>query len=687
MKQPWFNTKLYWDGIRQLRITGILFTILVCLVSVPTPFMQWLSYVNETAPYFKLPQAATVTFTEMNVLLPMLFCVIAPVMMLQLFSFLNKRESADFYHAIPATRPCLFFSFFAAVMTWVAAIILISTALVTVAYAIFPQLYLVNYASIFPACFNCFAGSLLVAASVGIAMALSGTFATNVLVSLMLIFLPRLLLQLMLSGIVEAFPLVEGLSVTPLLDFSYNVPVGYVFSVFSGRELLSFTQWQSGLYTVILGILYTALAVVLFTRRPSEAAARSAPGKKLQAVYRFLVGFSISCIVTFSLFTDTVDGYVLSLRDVVLFTLLYVVTLLAALTYELLCCRSFKGLFKKALSTAGLLLIFNLLLYGAMDSSAALLRSYTPEAEDIRSVRIITSDTSYQEVSTEYFSALSSDIELTDLRIREFVSRQLKFSIESLPRPQAGDTHYLTMTVAIQDGLFTHQRKLWVTASDLQALTENLVNNEQFRTAYTTLPESVSAIQSTYYSNTVLYESPEEMNALYTALREDVAALGFEQWYALMNGHYSSSYGPITSLRVQLVKNYQWYYFEVPLYPSLLPKTCDAYIRAMNRKASADLSHILKNLDPIESFELEMVNASHPEYNNYYYSGNPELDRARIQSWLDEQRAAANYQAIYVRKPFFKVTVGAYDETKSYYNHYTFYFQPEDLTVPSWLVG
>lgn len=41
----------------------------------------------------------------------------AIIMTFNLFKFLNKRSGSDFYHSLPVTRPCLFFSLCASVLT------------------------------------------------------------------------------------------------------------------------------------------------------------------------------------------------------------------------------------------------------------------------------------------------------------------------------------------------------------------------------------------------------------------------------------------------------------------------------------------------------------------------------------------------------------------------------------------
>lgn len=692
MKRSLFSVRLYLDGIRQLRITGILFTILLSFVAAIRPILAYLETFDT-----QVINQQTIDFSDMNLLLPMLFCFVAPIMTLQLFSFLNKRESSDFYHAIPETRLCLFFSFFAAVMTWVIAVTLISSVVATLSYVVFPDLYLINYSGILPTCFTYLAGALLVAASVAIAMSLTGTFVTNVLVSLMLIFLPRLLLQMVMTGISTAFPLVQGLPFAPLLSYEYNVPVGFVFRFFGSYSVVPVTSWQSGTYTLLLGILYTLLAAFFFNRRNSEAASRSAASKGLQVLYRFLIGFAISSAVTYGIFCNVMDNVAFFAEDVGSFVIIYVVALLAALTYEVLCTRQFRGLLKKALFTAALLVVTNLAFFGSMYWITHTMKQYSPDAFEVDSVRIISDRNLYDNEKAEYFLSHSSEVELTNITIRGIVCDQLDFTLETLDADQyyrvQGQKGYQTISVALKDGPFTHYRRILVNEETVDLLSKQLQKVEAYRNAYTQLPESIVSIRGFTSRYNQIYETPAEMQELYSAIRTDVEALGFEKWYSLVNGHYVSEYEPIDTLNVQLIQNLYWYYFNVPLYPSQMPNTCNAVIRAMNRNISSEIDTLLDHIGWTDSVSLTLYNAPLGT-DGYYFAENSEISRflPEISQWLQDQVASQSYAAIDTTKPFFGMeftatvqTTDKNDNTISHYTRYLWFFQPTDGVVPSWL--
>ena len=128
MKKRFFDVGLYLDGLRQLRIIGVMMFVILELEAILMPLGQYINILqrqgNGDLFYAGI---GVVNFSGMHPLLLLSFTVFAPVMVLYLFSFLNKRSSSDFYHALPNTRVSLFFSFFAAVITWVTAACVISS--------------------------------------------------------------------------------------------------------------------------------------------------------------------------------------------------------------------------------------------------------------------------------------------------------------------------------------------------------------------------------------------------------------------------------------------------------------------------------------------------------------------------------------------------------------------------------
>ena len=153
MKNLRINKELYRDGLRQLRIVGIMGMVIYCLAAVLTAVGL---YINSSHRYMEpviaygigaitdAPvMAEGISLYDFHWILFTAFPVLIPVMTLILFNFLNQRNASDFYHAIPDTRGTLYVSYCAAIMTWLLAIIGVSTLLGIMAISLVPTYFVI----------------------------------------------------------------------------------------------------------------------------------------------------------------------------------------------------------------------------------------------------------------------------------------------------------------------------------------------------------------------------------------------------------------------------------------------------------------------------------------------------------------------------------------------------------------
>ncbi|MBR2338762.1 MAG: ABC transporter permease [Clostridia bacterium] len=702
MKKSWFSLRLYADGLKQLRLMGILFTIASVLVAIVPPVMHYLDFLSYYNPDNTYTPEAVACF-EMNPLIILQFCVFAPLMTLYLFSFLNKRENSDFYHAIPATRQCLFFSLWASVATWLLGILVISNIAATIAYAAFPKLFLINYSSLFLTGFNCFAGGLLITACVAIAMSVTGTVFTNLLVALILIFFPRVLISLVVMSVESAFPLVSSVDFVPILSAEYNVPVGFIYGVYSGEINAPLTQWQSGVYTLMLALIYTALAALLFVRRRSEAAGHSAPSRALQGLYRFLIGFIVSSIATLGVFTMICEGDGVDPVDWATVLLFYGLAVLLLLVFEVLTTRKFRGLLKKGLRTTMWLIVANVVLFGGMFGLSRSLFLYTPEADEIRSVRFLngfSGDTYFRSSRQEYFASQLAKVSFDDPVIKKVVSDQLQYTVDLLEiSPEryyrdGGDAHHVT--VAIDSGWITRYRTIYLYTKDVQQITDAAHSVDGYRSLYTALPPSVSDIYSEDSKHSHFYfETQQERAELYDVIRQEYAALDPLTRRSLVTG-VLGMYGdrePLMTLYVRFSENAQWYYFRLPLYPSLMPRTTEHIVNLCNKSSNAASGLRVLAQEWEDIFQLELQYFDKDGASQYYaidLTKDTEL-RAQVGAWLKSLHAANATAEVDTDRRFYYVA-GAINriETDGDYKYnytetnYGFVSDPAE-EMPAWL--
>lgn len=696
MKKRIFSPRLYLDGIKQLRIIGVLSTIAIALIGLILPVMRYLNTLDSILTDYTV---ASVNYFEMNPLILLMFCAVAPLMALYLFNFLNKRDSSDFYHAIPETRQCLFLSFFAAIVTWLLFIIVFTTAVITFAYAVLPHLYTVNYSSVFLTCFNAFAGSLLIAASVVIAMTVTGTVFSNVLVSLLLIFLPRLLILLAVMGVSDAFPLVNGLPFASVLSYEYNVPVGFVFGLIFSNYDIALTSLSSGIYTLIVGLIYSGIALLLFVRRSSETAGQSAPNRTLQAVYRLLIGAVLTSVAMYGLFDTLASKDSLDAEFLGTVVILLVISLVLMLAYEVITTRRFKGIMKCAANSIVALVVFGGIYMGGMYGLYRVTASYSPEADEIQSVSVLVSTRFYG--NADYFQSKISEIELTDDTAKAIVAKQLKYSLDLLEtsRERFYQSDLTRVSVAIKSGGTTHLRNILMSQDDQAAMYGAVYDTEAFRKVYMDLPESVAHM----YSNNFGRISAVTQNKLYQTLRAEVAEIGFEKWYALMSNTSEDNYykNDITAssilgyLECTLYEGTEWYNMMIPIDITVLPKTAQAYLES-HTESIADSGKLLQLLreitEPDKHDSLWISSFNFPgdtPYGAVYLNENIPDHLDNIHNLAD---SLVSNTIPDVTKPFYRIAVDHVTEVhqdngKDYWyesENYVAYYQGD--TLPEWLL-
>ncbi|MCD8077950.1 MAG: hypothetical protein LUE63_06195, partial [Lachnospiraceae bacterium] len=184
MKKKFFDINLYRDAIRQTRVIGLLYTLILSLEAVLLPIGSVLSVQSmDYAEY----TASSVGLWDMHPLVVLTFCAMAPLMTLQMFDFLTKRNASDFYHSIPQTRTCLFVSFTAADLTWSLLAQWGTTILAMAVHGCFPAYFSVAVRSTLTISVQSSAGILFVVGAALLAGTRTGTYFTNFVVTLLII--------------------------------------------------------------------------------------------------------------------------------------------------------------------------------------------------------------------------------------------------------------------------------------------------------------------------------------------------------------------------------------------------------------------------------------------------------------------------------------------------------------------
>ncbi len=162
MKKKIFSPKLYCEFLRQLRLPGWIFTAVLTIEAIIFTAEGVLNstYYNEFGE--KEISVQSLTFLEFHPFVILGIFVIAPVLMFCALSWVNKRNSSDFYHSLCETRECIFISSFAAAVSWLLISLVGSSVVAVVSHMIFPKYFVINYLSVVTNLFVMISGSVFV---------------------------------------------------------------------------------------------------------------------------------------------------------------------------------------------------------------------------------------------------------------------------------------------------------------------------------------------------------------------------------------------------------------------------------------------------------------------------------------------------------------------------------------------
>lgn len=530
----YFSFQLFKDGFRQLKLFGIFSTIIIGLVSIFVPISTMLSEQNGS-------YTPTITGVGINVLLLLCTFVLAPIFTLSLFSFLNKRNTSDFYHSIPLKRTCIYTSYIASIMAWITIIIVVNLLLSYMLYSTLTSCVLYNR-TILTYALNVWIGSLYCVATVSLAMCISGTTLTNIVVSGIILFLPRIYIC-MLSYCICDLSFMNFDHFIPILTPSYDIVFGSIASMLGVGNGNPFYMLSSSIYTFCLALIFFALAIYLFSKRKSETAGCAAPSNRLQHVYRILVAFVV-CLIPIgglSHMIITMVDYEIDSYDILMLIVFYVIALLVYFVYEIITTKKLRNL-PKTLPGLGVLILMNVLSLCIIQGGVTLAKSFTPALEEIDHVYIIGANNYNTFAEKEYYSYIQSKVKLEDNTIKEIISKNLKEEVNQTEKIYFSDYY----TVKIKAGSKTCYRNIRLNSTDLENIHKLLEANKDYQAKFVNLPDYSTlgtsfTIHALAYSATKL--SGNQKKTLYESVQKEIKELGYNGWYERLHTQigYSST--------------------------------------------------------------------------------------------------------------------------------------------------
>jgi len=526
-----FNFNLYKEGLRKTRTLAFLFLAVMLLAAIFQPITHLMNHSEAVRNGWHWARSPIhIHGISAYVMAPFAFFVGAPILTLSMFSFLAKRSSSDFYHAIPHRRSTLFVSFIAAVLTWVVGGMWISTAISTAIYAT-SSYTVVDFGSVVLTQIGLAAACFLVVATFALAVSITGTKLSSLMTGLLILFVPRLITTLFLSFVASETRIVS------LPDFGFfgavsrHIPFGF-FSHWIVGESLYEAIVRGTFYTFILAIIYLIVGGYLFVKRHSETA--ESPGTKWsQPIIRIVVAFLVTVPALGIIMDRSYFGHNAEFFSIIV--IVYSVALVTYFAYEFITARKIPKLTKMLPGIAVVILLNIVFLGGVVASREIILRQINTAS--ISSITI-------EEMNTNHWGRGYADLNVRGLTINDediavFFVDTLNANVRDSRQVGNRWWHGTEMRITFHvDGGRDITRTIRVRDHNIENLAALMVDYEPYQNIVLMTPENPDTISLgnfQYSSHDFWIDLPDvALRELYDIFREEIQNVDFRLWYGLV---------------------------------------------------------------------------------------------------------------------------------------------------------
>ncbi len=579
-KNSIFSFKLYREALHQIRVCAI----------VPLVFMflaLGISFAESCIEAVQNPQIGqnVVEPMQTNPLLVMTLLLCAPLLTFVLFNFLNRRNQSDFYHAIPQPRQCVAISFLAAIFTWIVIYAVVPTLCGAMLYRFFLfKQFTLDMGLLLSGMLNVIVLSALIIAAIFLAMTVTGTLFSNGIVALLILFLPRFFMTIVDAAF--SYDIIPASS----LAFPFG-PFNMLFNLFFGAGvngagdygLYPFNGWAL-LYTTVLALLYFALGLFLFKRRPSEAAGNPAPSRKMQAFHRIV----LTCAVAFPLTLLFVCEPPTDAEEILLYVIGFIVAIIVYFMYELLSTRTVRYMVK---IIPGLLIVAAACIAGVLLSKGfyGILLNDAPKADEVKCIYIEKLGARYDVEDSDgmfdynthyYFDEKAGELAIEDKECIRIATELLAQSVNELKKPDPGlfpDQYWAKIKFVCKNGHeVTRLIPIFPNVEDFTTLQNALKAHPDYKAVYTNLPEFKDSFATALWGNAASdIFTIEQRRDLYNSLRDELKTVNADKWVAIFtddNGAASYDCPAFLTLEVRVPQNGKTTVLQLPIC-TLTPKT------------------------------------------------------------------------------------------------------------------
>lgn len=553
------NGRLYLDMLRQLMLMGCILAAACILITLLPPLVYAVTW-STTANVRISIEAVT------PALWGFLYLGGAGLVYLA-FSWLNHRNACDCYYSLPNTARTMWLSTFAAVATWIVGIV---TATVTLGYLGYAAAGIALPMAYFPKLIAYFAiGTLQVAAATTVAVSLTGTRFSNLVVTALILFLPRFLLTMVGIGVLERSKMIPASELSFLLNPRYNIAAvpltlfDYLMNGESIPELIGF-GWGD-LYSAVLTLLYAAAGLVLHEHRRAETAGSSAPCRMLQHIYRSALTIPFLSVLAFAAAASYERLLYYMSHHFAITATLVLVAALCYFAYELMTSKRFKNLLTTLPLFLVLIFAVPALLYGGTVWCTDLMQRKTVQASEIESIRIDVTD--LYDVTT-YERLLLREVAIQNEELNELVETAWKRTIACAEANQGriypNDESEIgnTCKVTISTGSRSFTRNLYFTPAELRTVETILATDADCQAAGRILPKAEEVTFCQLVLDGERYSLNGDEDYQWTDYLEELSAYSGAEYDAAMT---EDPYQGVLQLRVTGLRNGVRFYAFYPV--------------------------------------------------------------------------------------------------------------------------
>lgn len=626
-----FSIKLFINNFLQLKVMGILGTVLITLFSVLAIVSQGISMIEYTKEGISvngsMSGGVSTTYLGAGDLWPLVltFVFVTPVLMLMAFSYNNKRNSSDFYNSLPYTRLNMYLTKLSAVFTWQVIVYVCAVVGIVISIAVYKKYFVYSVSTITWIIIGTFICNLLCGAVIALACSLTGSLMSNICLTGIILFIPAILRVMITSGISALFDYASNIQVVPLIGVERNMIsaliVGGSINGIQYNEILLNKGYM--VYSLVLAIVYAVIGYLCFVRRKSEVAGKAALGNKIHVIIRTVIGFICMAV-----------GFLLLLieRDIISMIVFVSLAVAAMIIYELIAGDRSRLGFKTGISSVIALAAAGIFT-GLLWSGSVVMKAYKPETSKIK-YAVVESNTFYGNYTgsfSDYYSTKTSqyrikDSDIIDVLVNGYNNCKDKTYMEL---SQTRKNVY-TINVYFKDGIIGTRRSIALVEDDYKSLMLKLGADEEYQKIYLELPEFKN-VTMTFNNNVNLSDSDKQ--SIYNSLQSEIKKVGYNQYIKSFD-----QTGVYDNVNIKFVENGKNYYIRIP-FSEYLPETTESFMKMVNK---GSLNYALGGVTSKDAKELvKSAFDNKLSISGDYYYLNVEI----LEINLPEQRQTTLYDA------------------------------------------